>query len=124
MRADDAISFFVRCRTGLAPGGLIVIKENVCSKGFIVDKVRPLALSSFGPHHFELDSSLPVYMYKDGMRPASCQTLTSACSACTLYLALLSVCVCKKDLRQMCAFILEYSTSNHGLLAWYRRMLA
>ncbi|KAK9801358.1 hypothetical protein WJX73_009936 [Symbiochloris irregularis] len=35
---DDAISFFARCRAGLRPGGIIVLKENICTKGFVVDK--------------------------------------------------------------------------------------
>ena len=37
--AEDAVAFFERCKTGLAPGGILVVKENVCQKGFVVDKV-------------------------------------------------------------------------------------
>mmetsp|Transcript_64721 Transcript_64721/g.159285 ORF Transcript_64721/g.159285 Transcript_64721/m.159285 type:complete len:254 (-) Transcript_64721:263-1024(-) len=35
---DDFCAFFLRCRYGLKPGGIIVLKENVCKEGFIVDK--------------------------------------------------------------------------------------
>ena len=41
---DDALSFFDRCRSGLAPNGIIVIKENICDKGFIVDKAGALSI--------------------------------------------------------------------------------
>ena len=34
----DAISFFQRCQAGLKPGGLIIVKENICQDGFVVDK--------------------------------------------------------------------------------------
>ncbi len=37
--ADDALAYFERLKTGLTPDGLIVIKENVCASGFVVDKV-------------------------------------------------------------------------------------
>ena len=37
--AEDALAFFERCKTGLLPGGIIVVKENICAKGFVVDKV-------------------------------------------------------------------------------------
>lgn len=36
--ADDATAFFQRCKKGLKPGGLVVVKENICSSGFIHDK--------------------------------------------------------------------------------------
>lgn len=35
---DDFVEFFLRCRKGLKPGGVIVLKENTCANGFIVDK--------------------------------------------------------------------------------------
>jgi len=35
---DDFIAFFTRCRRGLKKGGIIVLKENVCKDGFLVDK--------------------------------------------------------------------------------------
>ena len=34
---EDAISFFHRCRNGLKPGGRIIVKENICQEGFVVD---------------------------------------------------------------------------------------
>jgi hypothetical protein len=38
---DDAVAFFGRCAKGLKPGGIIIVKENICKEGFIVDKVPP-----------------------------------------------------------------------------------
>lgn len=35
---DDLVALFRRCQTGLRPGGTIVLKENVCEEGFVVDK--------------------------------------------------------------------------------------
>lgn len=36
---DDAVSFFDRCKTGLKPGGVVVVKENICKHTeFVVDK--------------------------------------------------------------------------------------
>ena len=35
--SDDAIAFIRRAMAALRPGGALVIKENVCSKGFVVD---------------------------------------------------------------------------------------
>ena len=35
---DDFVAFFKRCQKGLKPGGLVVLKENTCTTGFIVDK--------------------------------------------------------------------------------------
>lgn len=32
------VAFLGRCRTGLKPGGLVVVKENVASGGFVLDK--------------------------------------------------------------------------------------
>lgn len=39
--ADDAVAFFDRCRQGLKPDGVIIVKENICSAeaNFVVDKV-------------------------------------------------------------------------------------
>jgi protein N-terminal methyltransferase len=37
--ADDAVAFFDRCKAGLKPGGIIVVKENICKHTeFVVDK--------------------------------------------------------------------------------------
>ena len=37
--ADDAVAFFDRCKAGLEPGGIIVVKENICKHTeFVVDK--------------------------------------------------------------------------------------
>ena len=37
--ADDAVAFFDRCKAGLRPGGIIVVKENICKHtDFVVDK--------------------------------------------------------------------------------------
>ena len=38
--ADDLLQLLKRCRSGLTEGGLVIIKENVCEQGFIVDPVR------------------------------------------------------------------------------------
>ena len=35
---DDFVTFFGRCAAGLRKEGLIVVKENNCKEGFIVDK--------------------------------------------------------------------------------------
>lgn len=35
---DDLIALLRRCEAGLRPGGTVVLKENVCPKGFVVDK--------------------------------------------------------------------------------------
>ena len=35
---DDAVALFERCKTGLKPDGLVVVKENICAEGFVVDK--------------------------------------------------------------------------------------
>ncbi|CAI5534533.1 unnamed protein product, partial [Closterium sp. Naga37s-1] len=34
----DLIAFLHRCLAGLRPGGIIVLKENTCQKGFVLDK--------------------------------------------------------------------------------------
>ena len=34
---DDAVSFLKRAHAALRPGGVLVVKENVCSSGFVVD---------------------------------------------------------------------------------------
>lgn len=34
---DDLVALLQRCAAALRPGGLIVIKENVCASGFVVD---------------------------------------------------------------------------------------
>ena len=35
---DDLVAFLRRAAAGLAPGGRIVVKENVCGAGFVVDR--------------------------------------------------------------------------------------
>ena len=35
---DDAIAFLQRARQRLRPGGVIVVKENTCGEGFVVDR--------------------------------------------------------------------------------------
>mmetsp|Transcript_7721 Transcript_7721/g.16654 ORF Transcript_7721/g.16654 Transcript_7721/m.16654 type:complete len:257 (-) Transcript_7721:416-1186(-) len=35
---DDVVQFFSRARTGLKSDGLVVVKENICKEGFVVDK--------------------------------------------------------------------------------------
>ncbi|KAK9812918.1 hypothetical protein WJX72_005771 [[Myrmecia] bisecta] len=35
---DDAVALFERSRAGLKPDGIIVVKENICKSGFVVDK--------------------------------------------------------------------------------------
>ena len=35
---DDLVDLFVACKDGLKEGGLIVVKENICASGFIVDR--------------------------------------------------------------------------------------
>ncbi|KAI8468749.1 MAG: alpha-N-methyltransferase NTM1 [Monoraphidium minutum] len=34
----DALALFERCKTGLSQDGVIVVKENICKEGFVVDK--------------------------------------------------------------------------------------
>jgi len=34
---DDFVAFFERCKTGVKPGGLIFVKENICKSGFVID---------------------------------------------------------------------------------------
>jgi protein N-terminal methyltransferase len=34
---DDLVAFFLRCKEGLKPGGIIVMKENNAKDGFILD---------------------------------------------------------------------------------------
>jgi protein N-terminal methyltransferase len=36
---SDFVSFFAKCKEALTPNGMVVLKDNNCSKGFIVDKV-------------------------------------------------------------------------------------
>mmetsp|Transcript_10622 Transcript_10622/g.30241 ORF Transcript_10622/g.30241 Transcript_10622/m.30241 type:complete len:255 (+) Transcript_10622:263-1027(+) len=35
---EDVVALFERCRKGLKPDGIIVVKENICTSGFVVDK--------------------------------------------------------------------------------------
>ena len=35
--ADDLIAFLQRSAAALKPGGVLIVKENVCEKGFVVD---------------------------------------------------------------------------------------
>ncbi|KAI3436982.1 uncharacterized protein J3R85_005921, partial [Psidium guajava] len=35
---DDFVSFFVRAKAGLKPGGLFVLKDNIARSGFVLDK--------------------------------------------------------------------------------------
>ncbi len=46
-RTDDALAFFERLKVGLRPDGVIIIKENVCASGFVVDKVWHTTFSRF-----------------------------------------------------------------------------
>ena len=46
--ADDLVALLERCKAGLREGGIVVIKENVCRTGFIVD---PVSLATKHPHH-------------------------------------------------------------------------
>jgi len=34
---DDFVAFLERCKVGLRPGGIIVVKENISRKGFVFD---------------------------------------------------------------------------------------
>ena len=38
VRVDDFVAFLQRCRNGLQPGGIICLKENICRRGFVVDR--------------------------------------------------------------------------------------
>ena len=44
---DDALAFFERLKAGLRPDGVIIIKENVCASGFVVDKVCTLLFTLY-----------------------------------------------------------------------------
>jgi protein N-terminal methyltransferase len=35
---DDLVDLFKSCKKGLKEGGLIIVKENICTSGFIVDR--------------------------------------------------------------------------------------
>ena len=35
---QDAVKFLVRAKSALTEGGVIVLKENHCNNGFVVDK--------------------------------------------------------------------------------------
>ena len=35
---EDFVAFFERCAKGLRPGGMVILKENTCRKGFVVDE--------------------------------------------------------------------------------------
>ncbi|EKX43964.1 hypothetical protein GUITHDRAFT_110071 [Guillardia theta CCMP2712] len=37
---EDFVAFMMRCKRGLKEDGVIVLKENACTEGFIVDKVK------------------------------------------------------------------------------------
>ena len=52
--AEDALAFFDRCRAGLLDGGIIVVKENICTKGFVVDKVWHGHFDSMSLHLHQL----------------------------------------------------------------------
>ena len=54
------MAFFQRCKTGLAPGGIIVVKENICSRGFVVDKVRPVMVPWSAAHHLSTLQAVPA----------------------------------------------------------------
>ncbi len=72
---DDAVAFFARCTEGLKPGGIIVVKENICQEGFIVDKVTPASMvhAIFGSLHFQcrrrVSARTFTYMYVSPCRP-------------------------------------------------------
>eukprot|EP00775_Hariotina_reticulata_P001742 gene1742-2083_t len=36
--ANDALALFQRCKAGLKSDGIIMVKENICKEGFVVDK--------------------------------------------------------------------------------------
>ena len=40
MYADDLLQLLERCKSGLKEDGLVIVKENVCERGFVVDPVR------------------------------------------------------------------------------------
>ena len=37
--AEDLLQLLERCKAGLKEDGLVIIKENVCERGFVVDPV-------------------------------------------------------------------------------------
>ena len=45
--ADDLLALLERGKAGLKPGGLFIIKENICEQGFIVDPVWSITLPSY-----------------------------------------------------------------------------
>jgi protein N-terminal methyltransferase len=36
--AEDVVSLLKRCSQHVQPGGFIMVKENICREGFVVDK--------------------------------------------------------------------------------------
>ena len=59
---DDFAAFFKRCQKGLKPGGLVVLKENTCTTGFIVDKED----SSVTRSPLYIACTLDIYFAKPG----------------------------------------------------------
>ena len=53
--AEDLLQLLKRCRSGLKEDGLVIIKENVCEQGFVVDPVR-----SFAPVSKVLTTNKPL----------------------------------------------------------------
>ena len=45
MNAEDLLQLLERCKAGLKEDGLVIIKENVCERGFVVDLVSACALA-------------------------------------------------------------------------------
>ena len=42
--AEDLLQLLERCKDGLKEDGLVIIKENVCERGFVVDPVSAFAI--------------------------------------------------------------------------------
>lgn len=60
---DDFIAFFKRARTGLKPGGLFILKENIARQGFVLDN-KDKSITRSDKYFKELFLKCGLYLYK------------------------------------------------------------
>ncbi|XP_030471306.1 alpha N-terminal protein methyltransferase 1 isoform X3 [Syzygium oleosum] len=60
---DDFISFFMRAKAGLKPGGLFVLKENIARSGFVLDK-EDRSITRSDTYFKELFHRCGLHMFK------------------------------------------------------------